>query len=216
LMPSRREFIQQVASTSVLAITPPILRLALAGSRGPRFHRPFKVTFDRTLPGAPAFGAEAERQGASVLTFQGDPGGVWMNAIEPRWKGGRAAVAGLTTLPALFSLELLGRDYGMGLSYCAEHRPSADGFVHRVLIGRDQMTRWRNSLNQVDQSWSEVAATAVMNSPQDLAPDPRMSLLDLTASSIASEVTLYSWVISPAQRPGVLGGRWIHENSRRG
>jgi hypothetical protein len=215
-MPTRREFIRRVASASVLAVTAPILRVTLAGGQGPRFHRLFKVILDRTLPGASSFGAEAERQGASVLAFQRDPGAVWMNAIEPRWKGGRAALGGLSMLPALFSLELLGRDYGMGVIYCAEHRPNADRFVHRVLIGGDRMTQWRNYLNQVDQSWSEVAATAVMNSPQDLAPDPRITLLDLTESSTASEPALYSWVVSPAQRPGVLGGRWIHEESRRG
>jgi len=215
-MPSRREFIQLAASASVLAVTAPIVGVTLAGGRGPRFHRLFKVIFDRTLPGASAFGAEAERGGASVLAFQRDPGGVWMNAIEPRWKGGRAAVGGLTTLPALFSLELLGRDYGMGVIYCAEHRPNADRFVHRVLIGGDRMTQWRNRLNQVDQGWSEVAATAVMKSPQDLAPDPRIAVLDLTESSTASELALYSWVVSPAQRPGVLGGRWIQQKSRRG
>jgi hypothetical protein len=188
----------------------------MASSEDARSHSVFKVIFDRTFAQASAFEAEAVRRGASAFSFERDAGGVWMNEIQPCWRTGRVTVAGLTTLPSLFCLELLGRDYGMGLIHCAEHWATAGEFVHRVLIGGDRVSEWETRLSEADKRWSEVAAAMAMNFPEDATPDPGISLLDLTRPSVASEPALYSWVLAPARRAGVLGDRGIADQSRRG
>ena len=157
-MPSRREFIQRVLSASILAASPRCLHLVLAGDRDAGLHRPVTVIFDRAFVEASTFGTEAARRGASALAFERDPGGVWMNQIEPQWKSGRSALAGLTTLPSLFCLELLGRDYGMAMTYCAEHQAIAGNFAHRILIGRNQMSQWEPHLTAAHRRWGGVAA----------------------------------------------------------
>jgi hypothetical protein len=214
-MPNRREFIQRALVASALATCPLTARLALAGSGGGKPHRLFKVIFDESFPGGAAFGAEAVSRGAPVHAVGSDAGGVWMNEIEPRWKRGPAVVAGLTGRTSLFCLELLARDYGMGVVYRTEHSLTAGGIRH-VITGAENLSEWESRLTSAGERWSAVAAAMVMNCPESLEPDPNIGLLDPAQPSWIAEPSLFSWVIGPARRPGVLGERGIRNRPRRG
>jgi hypothetical protein len=206
---SRREFIQQGLTASVLTACPLGARLVLSGINSAAPYRLFKVIFDQSFTEGAMFGAESVRRGAPTYAIGGDPGSVWMNEIEPHWKSHPAAVAGLTGFPSLFCLELLARDYGMGLAYCAEHSPSASGTDHHVIVGRERFSHWEDDLRAVGKRWSAVAAAMITNCPDTLTPDPSICLLDLTRSFSPSMAnpSLFSWVIGHARRPGLLSGR---------
>jgi hypothetical protein len=203
-MPSRREFIQSGLAASALAAGPLTARLAFAAGTSGEPYRLFKVVFDQTLAEGAAFGAEAVRRGAPARAIGNNAGSVWMNEIEPRWKRGPAVVAGLTGRSCLFCLELLARDYGMGVLYRAEHSPSAGG-IHHVITGPESLSKWEGRLTAAGKRWSAVAAAMVLNCPETLDPDPSIGLLDL-AQPHGAEPSLFSWVIAPAKRRSVLGG----------
>ena len=204
-MSSRREFIQRGLAASALAASPLTARLALAdgGSRKP--YRFFTVLFDQTFADGVAFGAEAVRLGGPARAVGSDAGTVWMNQIEPRWKYGPAVVAGLIGRATLFCLELLARDYGMGVVYRAEHSPAPGGGIRHIITGPQNLAEWESRLTLAGKRWSAVAAEMAMSCPETLPPDPGIGLLDPGQPSSIAEPSLFSWVIAPARRAGVLG-----------
>jgi hypothetical protein len=163
---------------SALAAYPLAARLARAEP-----YRPSMVVYDPAFPDSAAFAAEAVRRGATVHAIGSDAGSVWMNQIEPRWRRGPAVVAGLTSRADLFCLEFLARDYGMRAVYRAQH-----------------------SLIAAGRCWSVAAAGMVMNGPAALDPDFGLGLLDLAEPAKTAGPSLFSWVIGPGRRSGVLGG----------
>lgn len=203
-MPSRREFIQTGLAASALAAFPLTALPTLADTTNEEPYPLFKVVFDQTLPAGEAFGAEATRRGAPATAVGGNAGGVWMNEIEPRWKRGPAVLAGLTDRSSLFCFELLARDYGMAVVYRAEHCPTSGGIRH-VITGPEGLSAWQSRLTAAGQRWSTVAAQMVMNCPAILGPERRIGLLDLAQPSSVPGPSLFSWVIAPARRPGLLG-----------
>lgn len=215
-MPSRREFIRCGLAASALAAYPLSVRLALARSSREKPLRLFKILFDQTSAEGAEFGAEAVSLGGATRAVGGDAGGAWMNEIEPRWKRGPAAIAGLTGRASLFCLELLARDYGMGVVYCAEHSLAASGVVHRVIAGRDQVSQWESRLAAAGNRWGAVAVAMAMSCPKTPTPVPRVDLLDLTQPSSTATPSVFSWVMGPAGQPGILGGRGIQNDPRRG
>ena len=198
-MPSRREFIQRGLAVSALAACPLAGREALA-SRVGGSHRFFRVLFDTTFAEGAAFGAEAADRDAPVRAIGSDVGNVWMNEIEPRWKRGPIAIAGLTGGAPLFCLELLGRDYGMGVVYRAEHVLAGDGRVRHLVTGPDRLSEWENRLTAAGGHWSAVAAALATSCPDDLQPEVEIDLLDLARRTGAAERSLFSWVIAPKSR----------------
>lgn len=52
---------------------------------------------------------------AHVVPFTGDPGGVWMHAVEPMLREGNLLIAGVTSAPTLFCLQYLARDHAYSL-----------------------------------------------------------------------------------------------------
>jgi hypothetical protein len=220
-MSSRREFIQRGLAASALAASPLTARLAQADGSGREPYRFFTVLFDPTFADGAAFGAEAVRLGAPASAAGSDAGSVWMNQIEPRWKHGPAVVAGLTGRASLFCLELLARDYGMGVVYRAEHSPAPGGGIRHSITGPERLAKWESRLTLAGKRWSALAAEMAMSCPEALAPDPGIGLLDLGQPSRIVEPSLFSWVIAPARRAGVLGRsryqeRGTHNRPQRG
>jgi hypothetical protein len=82
----------------------------------------YKVLVDKRFATARAFGRDAEWRGLSVQAFGGDITDVWFDDLYPRWRQGRAAIAGLTTHSVLFCLEQLARDARMRVVQRTEHR----------------------------------------------------------------------------------------------
>ena len=82
----------------------------------------YMVLFDRRFAAAREFGRDAEWRGESVHAFDSDITQVWYHDLYPRWRQGRAAIAGLTAHGALFCLEHLARDARMRVVHRTEHR----------------------------------------------------------------------------------------------
>jgi hypothetical protein len=198
-MLSRREFVGRSLAASALAACAAPGWAALAADRDEP-HRFFTVIFDCTFPDGAAFGAEALRQGAAAQAVGSDLGSVWMNAIEPRWKRGPAAMAGLTGAAPLFCLELLARDYRMGLVYRIAHATTADGRFHHRLAGPDPVPDSERRLAEAGHQWAALAATLAMSCPGALQPDPAIGLLDLARRPGIAQQALFSWVMAPVRR----------------
>jgi hypothetical protein len=122
-MCTRREFLRHGTLLPALAtIGPAALTGDASGLHDERDdlggrNRPDLVLYDGTSKEGLAFGAAAARRGTATLRVAPALGTAWVNEIEPRLKQAPLLMAGLTDGPSLFCLELLCRDYGMGLVY---------------------------------------------------------------------------------------------------
>jgi hypothetical protein len=168
----------------------------------------FRVLFDNTSPEGTAFGTEAAARGAATRAVGADLGSLWMHEIEPQWKNRPAAIAGLTTGPHLFCLELLARDYGMGLVYRMRHDISEGDRCRHVITGPAGLSSWTDRLAATGRDWARLAATLAMDCPCAPVSCRDLDLVDLTTRSGLTEHSLYSWVIAAVDgAPGLRTGR---------
>ena len=197
-MPSRREFVQSgMALAALAACTLPAegaLR-ALEGRRAER-RRLFKVLFDRHTAEGRSFGAEAFGLGLPACAVDSDIGSVWMHEIEPQWRRAQEGIAGLTRGAPLFCLELLARDYGMGLVHRVRHVRDADGNVrHTSTLNRSLSPDWEATLAAAGRSWAVAAAGLAISCEASALRDG--DLVDLSLQSESGETALYSWSMAP-------------------
>jgi hypothetical protein len=204
-MQTRRAFMQYGIAVAGLAALPSAPREAFAAPASARVTlAPFKVVFDRTFSEGAAFGAEAARRGAPVNAFGGDPGPFWMNVLEPELRRGTVAVAGLTSAPSLFCLELLARDYGLGVVYRIEHERIGGGFRHAV-TGDAALADWPAGLAG-DFNWPARAAELATSHARVCAPERPIELLDLAERPGRGAESLFSWMLAPK----IAAGRRSH------
>jgi hypothetical protein len=88
----------------------------------PASRRPFpiyKAVFDERFNAPRAFAAGAPERGIPAAAIRGDVTSLFFNDLDLRWKQGPVRLAGYTMPSSLFCLDLLARDRGMRLSYCA-------------------------------------------------------------------------------------------------
>ncbi len=83
--------------------------------------------FDTRFSPSRAFGAAAARSGRRTVGFAGDVTALWFHDLGPGWRRGRGAVAGMTTLPALFCLEQLAKDHWMRVKVRIGHPAATAG-----------------------------------------------------------------------------------------
>jgi hypothetical protein len=216
-MPTRRQFMRQAIVSSV-TVCSPAAHAMLAGFRrtseassrdgGPdEPYQFFRVLFDNTSPEGAAFGTEAAARGAATRAVGVDLGSLWMHEIEPQWKHCPAAIAGLTSGPHLFCLELLARDYGMGLVYRARHEIGASDHCGHIVAGPPVLSSWTDQLEATGPDWARHAAALAMDCPSAMGPCRDLDLVDLTTRSGLTEHSLYSWVIAPADGVPTLRGK---------
>jgi hypothetical protein len=204
--PSRRAFLRYGMMASALAAIQLTTHFVSArADRGP--HRLFRVIADRASASGAAFAAEAGSQGIPVHLVGNDVGSAWMNDIEPSWRHAPATIAGLTTGTALFCLEYLAADYGMGVAYRIEHIPIGDGHVHYVITEPENPRISKTRLTAAGSGWGAVAASMAIAYPATLESMPRIALLDLADRSRGA--SLFSWLIAPR------GGRSFRDEGRR-
>jgi hypothetical protein len=203
-MQTRRAFVQSGIAVTALAALPLRARDEFDAETSDA-RSLFKVVFDRTFAAGVAFGAEAARRGAPVQAIGSDLGGVWMNVLEPELKASPVAIAGLTGAAPLFCLELLARDYGLGVVYRIEHaRLPGGGFRHAV-TGHPVLASWQAHL-AADENWGARAAELATAYPRALAPESPIALLDLAERPGRAAGSLYSWMLAPK----IAAGRRSH------
>jgi hypothetical protein len=207
-MPTRRQLMRHAIVSSV-TVCSPAAHAMLAG-----FHRTsearsrdsgpgepyqfFRVLFDNTSPEGAAFGTEAAARGAATRAVGVDLGSLWMHEIEPQWKHCPAAIAGLTSGPHLFCLELLARDYGMGVVYRVRHEISGSDHCRHIITGPANLSSWTDQFAATGRDWARRAAALAMDCPGNLRPSRDLDLVDLASCSALAERSLFSWVIAPA------------------
>jgi hypothetical protein len=123
-----------------------------------------------------------------------------MNQIEPVWKLRPAAIGGLTSPATFFCLELLARDYGMGVACYAEHSPAMHRRYRHLITGSANLKRWHSRLSQAGPGWGRVAAAMVASQGETAASDSRIGMLDPNSGA-----TVVSWVIAPTPRRNLMG-----------
>jgi hypothetical protein len=113
-MPNRRQFLQAGISALLL---PPLSRRSLA----PRVPKSFdQVVFDQRYLKARNFAEKARQAGLECAAIEGDVTALYFHNLALRWSRGPSTIAGLSTIASLFCLDLLARDRGMRLVYCAD------------------------------------------------------------------------------------------------
>jgi hypothetical protein len=167
----------------------------------------FRVLFDNTSAEGAAFGAEAAARGAATRAVGIDLGSLWMHEIEPQWKNRPAAIAGLTSGPHLFCLELLARDYGMGPVYRVRHEIGASDQCGHIVAGPPVLSSWTNQLTATGRDWARCAAALALDCPGALRPSRDLDLVDLASCSALGDRSLFSWVIAPADGAPTLRRR---------
>jgi hypothetical protein len=200
-MSSRREFLQRGLTASALAAFPADSLRALAGTSQP--YRPLTVVYHRGGWEAASFGVEAQRRGIPAYAVPPDAGALWMNQIEPRLKRGPGALAGVTTLASQFCLELLARDYGMGLVYRARHAMEG-GPIRHIITGPEELAGWKELLDGAGPwHWPTVAAAMAMSAVRTHPPLRGIELVD--PSQPVRGRLLFSWVLAPKPGASVWG-----------
>jgi hypothetical protein len=193
-MTTRRELMQGGTALAIGVAAP--LR-ALARAESAARWAPL-VIVDHAVADAPQFATAAAARGAAVRALrQGDIGALWMNEIEPRWRTGRGAIAGLTAGGPLFCLELFARDYGMCVAYRARHTLLASGNLAHVVADADAQVA-AGALDAAGERWSAVAAALAVLEPAVEFPRTQIPLLDLAEDE--REVSFYSWMLAPRPR----------------
>jgi hypothetical protein len=216
-MPTRRQFMRQAIVSSV-TVCSPAAHAMLAGFRRPSEassrdggpdepYQFFRVLFDNTSPEGAAFGTEAAARGAATRAVGVDLGSLWMHEIEPQWKHCPAAIAGLTSGPHLFCLELLARDYGMGVVYRMRHEISASDHCRHIITGPAVLSSWTDQLATTGRDWARRAASLAMDCPSAVDPRRNLDLVDLASCSALAERSLFSWVIAPVDDAPALARR---------
>ncbi len=121
----------------------------------------YKAVFDERHAASRAFGAAAARKGVRTAAINGDVTALWLHDLRSHWARGGGAVAGLTTMPALFSLEQMAKDHWLSVTVRAEHRAPA-GFValHRLTAAAPNWPQLAAALAE-PQAWSERFAEAL-------------------------------------------------------
>jgi hypothetical protein len=164
------------------------------------------VVVDQRFEASVEFGRSLALLGVDNYGMSGDVTDVWYSRLDPLWRTGGVAVAGLTGSGVLFCLERLAWDHRLRVVYRGSHQRFADGRVHHAALGSaDWSALRRNTANQ-NSSWPNAVAAAVagIGSPCSAVPPDRtlarVCTTDMESQGCGGDFTLFSWVIAPAAR----------------
>jgi hypothetical protein len=127
-MTSRRQFVKtgfllgfaSVSSVDLFAFAPTVTTVtSFPVTPAPARYLPELFIFDSRFPQARSHAAQIASSGMVVAASEGELTQLWTSLLQPRWKQGAMALAGLTTRSDLFVLETLAADYRMKVQ-CSE------------------------------------------------------------------------------------------------
>lgn len=157
----------------------------------------YKVLYDARFPAGLEFGRRAAAHGHSVVAMRGDMTRFWYDDLYHRWRGGQAAIAGLTARGALFCLEQLAWAERMRLVFRAEHLPQATCIEHTLEGPRALLPVAADAL--AARGWAAGMADIVARCPRGAAERYVATVRTPTFTSATTE-PLFSWVIAPVRR----------------
>jgi hypothetical protein len=196
-MANRREVIQGAAAAALLAKLAPALgagRLRIPG-----------VVCDERLAASVDFAHELQRQGSLVHVFAGDVTNLWSDTLHYEWQRNPVALAGLTTHGPLFCLERLGWDYGLRLTYRAEHMERRTDVVAHVLNGPQSLSGAMEAVRYAGAKWPAAVADIITRDPTALSqrlPDIYVGSREPTPldDKPHGREALFSWILAPLKR----------------
>lgn len=200
-MANRRKVLQGSAAAFATA---PILSAAgsAAADDTPEAPAPvslYKVIYDNRLAESMAFGDAAAARGLSVAAIAGDVTPLWYEDLDPRWRQGPVAVAGMTGHGPLFCLERLAWEKGMRVVFRVDHTPDADGrLTHRVRMPESLLPR-TGALEGDGAQWPARMAELVAACPA-AGEAKTTAQIETAAVTDAAAESLISWVIAPVGR----------------
>jgi hypothetical protein len=113
-MTNRREAVQ----ACLLGAAAPLA--AVSGSGAAAEPAIWRAVYDERFEPGRTFVRDAAARGWTARAIRGDVTELWYRELEPQWRQGPAAIAGVTTADALFCLEMLARDRGLRLAARSE------------------------------------------------------------------------------------------------
>jgi len=156
------------------------------------------LVVDARFPASRSFGSAATRLGANIRSIDGDVTALWLNCLQPRWALGEGAIAGMTTRPALFCLEMLARDHRLRVLFRAEHQWQADGRVRHDVTAPAAALQAACAALANELLWPQlVVAFILSNSVSHAAARSRRSITTTARTPHdAVHTPLVSWVIA--------------------
>lgn len=157
----------------------------------------YRVVVDGRFEESVAFAREAQGLGNAVSMTDGDVTRLWYEELEPRWRSGAAAIAGLTAHGPLFCLERWSWDHGMRVVLRIDHQRKRDGRVRHFVAAGGAIERLHRRLTAAGGDYPAVVARAVNLCPQSSYQviSPREVICEP-----ADPEPLISWVIAARDR----------------
>jgi hypothetical protein len=147
-----------------------------------------------------AEGAEIATQflhrGVAVTKVTGDLSDLWYDHLDPQWKDGPKAMAGVTTREGLFVLEALAADYRMRVVYRGEHAAPRDGLVLHTMSGPKSLITAATSKAGAS-NWRYRLGHAMVRCPLGAQPATTISLETMADPGSLRKVSLFSWIMVP-------------------
>ena len=155
------------------------------------------VVFDRRFAASRAFGTAALSLNQRVYAIDGDVTALWTEHLDPLWRGGRGAVAGMTTPASFACLEQLAAQHWFRVIGQVEHRTDEGEVVsHRIKAEPDWQERLCTGLQP--PAWPQhFAAALLLRGRRGVAK--REVQFSSTGGSWRDAAHLTSWYI--ASRP---------------
>ncbi len=157
--------------------------------------RLYKFVYDSRYPSAQAFGAAAALAPsvAGTAAIAGDITELWLRDLEPVWRAGGGAIAGMTTARSLLCLEQLAKDHWMRVAVRVEHGMAEGQIAHRVTAAQAMLARMSRALAGGDWPAKLPAAFAACREVEGA----RVSrVIDSTCRWAGTEEALVSFVIA--------------------
>jgi hypothetical protein len=208
-MTTRRGFIQASVAvatagaigTAAVSLGSGLQRASPKRTELPKIHA---VVVDQRFEESVEFGRSLARIGANTYVMAGDVTDVWYSHLDPLWKAGGVAVAGLTGGGVLFCLERLAWDHGLRVVHRGSHQPFGENRVQHTMLGSADWRSMKAHMADRNTQWAPaLAASIAQMETRCPAVQPGHALRPVGTTDRAANGTeraLFSWVIAPPAR----------------
>jgi hypothetical protein len=190
---NRRNF---CLSSLATAISGAAVAAAIHADASARSVQLYKFVYDRRYPAARTFGAAAEHAPSigGVVAITGDITALWRRDLEPLWRAGGGAIAGLTTARTLLCLEQLARDQWLRVAVRADHAMlERRKIAHRLSAPEAMIARMTGAL--AAEEWA-AKLPAALATCQDAHSTHVTLAIGPTCRLATAEESLVSFVIA--------------------
>ena len=195
-MKTRREVLKISATALTLSsIGHGVLGFADDKSSGLPF---YKVLFEDRVGDSLAFAARVRGLGGSVYGVHGELHELWADDLHHVWQQGAAAIAGLTTEPDAFTLEVLGREAGLAPVFRGVHAFVDAQTVRHEIWGSASAVAAAHARLESEPGWTAAIVSAL--AAIDAANEPTRQFTARTAvegQAGPRPERLVSWALLP-------------------